>query len=525
MIIPLALTLSPTFWLVRMALVRERHAQLHGVVASLSEKVRTHHNGCSPWQYQHSLSLLASQISAVLGRQEKDFLAAYRAHMYNVQKELHDMREKMYRNETVENKSEKIKKIEDERDWYRKEALRLDAFTTTMTKDLKFMKEKLEAIEQDRNWLEKQLKACKKQNKLLRAELDVRVASSANTGGLDAVMLPAFDLAQSKADVRKQLKRHSDSTDPGNLPCLNLDKVSPMLVEEREDKYKKQIRTLKKDLQQKTQELNMLSRQRALGTEDENRAHLENFFLQCLESVKEEVKRRRSGSFEGKEDRNAAVQRRSHAANKARNQRYDVGQEFEDFSSTDRVRLIERLLAHDEVLTFLYQHLFPSTPPDGQQRSDRSGTPGFIQSSSAQSLPDMSSRKQAPEPEQPADADLSSSDAGARAGQPVGSGAAVASAARGGGLLLDDFTKDYLRSMYVMTCGGWDLYVYLTDANGALNVGGHPLSLYALLQSNFQCHTLIWPLDSSISIAVASFSISTEPISSQLYIRRVGLAS
>ncbi|KAG6962087.1 hypothetical protein JG688_00008790 [Phytophthora aleatoria] len=119
-----------------MAIVRQKHAQLHDVVGSLSEK-----------------------ISSVLARQERDFLAAYRAHMYNVQKELHEMREKIHRNETVENKSEKIKKIEDERDWYRKEALRLDAFTTTMTKDLKYMKENLESIEEDRNWLEKQLKA------------------------------------------------------------------------------------------------------------------------------------------------------------------------------------------------------------------------------------------------------------------------------------------------------------------------------------------------------------------------------
>jgi cob(I)alamin adenosyltransferase len=129
-----------------MAIVREKHAQLHEVVGTLSEK-----------------------ISAVLGRQERDFLAAYRAHMYNVQKELHEMREKMQRNETAENKTEKVKKIEEERDWYRKEALRLDAFTANMTKDLKYMKEKLESIEEDRNWLEKQLKACKKQNKLLRA--------------------------------------------------------------------------------------------------------------------------------------------------------------------------------------------------------------------------------------------------------------------------------------------------------------------------------------------------------------------
>jgi len=102
-------------------------------------------------------------------RQEKDFLAAYRAHMFNVQKELHETKEKVQRNEMKENKSEKIKLLEEERDWYRKEALRLDTFTTNMKKDLKNMHEKLQSIEEDRDWLEKQLKASKKQNKLLRA--------------------------------------------------------------------------------------------------------------------------------------------------------------------------------------------------------------------------------------------------------------------------------------------------------------------------------------------------------------------
>jgi hypothetical protein len=38
-----------------------------------------------------------------------------------------------------------------------------------MKKDMKLMKEKLAGIEEDRDWLERQLKASKKQNKLLRA--------------------------------------------------------------------------------------------------------------------------------------------------------------------------------------------------------------------------------------------------------------------------------------------------------------------------------------------------------------------
>lgn len=47
-------------------------------------------------------------------------------------------------------KNDKVQKLEDECDWYRKEALRLDSFNTAMKKDLKYMKEKLEIL--GRSW-------------------------------------------------------------------------------------------------------------------------------------------------------------------------------------------------------------------------------------------------------------------------------------------------------------------------------------------------------------------------------------
>ncbi|DBA04311.1 TPA: hypothetical protein N0F65_002073 [Lagenidium giganteum] len=400
-----------------MVLVREKHAQLHEVVASLSEK-----------------------ITAVLGRQEKDFLAAYRAHMYNVQKELHDMREKMHRNETVENKTEKIKKIEEERDWYRKEALRLDAFTTSMTKDLKYMKEKLQSIEEDRNWLEKQLKACKKQNKLLRAELDVRLSASENANDTrQASVLPAFDSAKSNGNAVKRYSRKSTEGE-SNLPYLANDTAAPMLLEEREQKYKRQIRTLKRDLQQKTNELLHVKQQCQFIKGGNEPTHLERFFLQCVDSVKEEVGRRRSSMMERKD-----WMRQSYE--KSRNQRYDVGPEFEDFTSAERVRVIERLLAHDEVLTFLYEHLFPSPGQETMEtarRLDSAGASVIGPSESTKSLPESN----APGGLQGLRQLSVDSPGRTQVGQPAGSGAAAAAAAsRGGGLPIDDFTKDYLRSM------------------------------------------------------------------------------
>lgn len=132
------------------------YGQLTGVVAELSEK-----------------------IAVVLNKQEHDFLQAYRAHMFNVQKELQQLRDKVKANELELKKNHKIRKLEEARDWFRSEALRLDKISQGMRKKLKYLQDKLDSIEEDRNWLEKQLKLSKKNNKLLRAELELKLGKGA----------------------------------------------------------------------------------------------------------------------------------------------------------------------------------------------------------------------------------------------------------------------------------------------------------------------------------------------------------
>ncbi|ETW07653.1 hypothetical protein, variant 3 [Aphanomyces invadans] len=297
-----------------MASVREKYTQLHGVVGSLSEK-----------------------ITAVLVRQEKDFLAAYRAHMYNVQKELHDTKEKILRNETLENKSEKIKLLEEERDWYRKEALRLDTFTTNMKKDLKHLKEKLECIEEDRDWLEKQLKASKKQNKLLRAELEIRLAnltSQAEDAMATRPPSPAVDDMEHNSSAGLQL---------------------PLAAVEREEQFRKQIRQLKRELLASKRDVNRLRE----TTSKQQSNELEEFFVQSIDAVKKDIVRRRSHIRDSKTRPIPALKAEPVP---------DCGPEMKEFTAADRVRVIERLLSHDEVLSILYDNLFPShekKPPDG----------------------------------------------------------------------------------------------------------------------------------------------------------------
>ena len=51
---------------------------------------------------------------------------------------------------------------------------------------------KLRALRNDRQWLSRQLKASKKQHKLLRAELEARVGASAMDSDMAALARPRF---------------------------------------------------------------------------------------------------------------------------------------------------------------------------------------------------------------------------------------------------------------------------------------------------------------------------------------------
>ena len=121
------------------------------------------------------INQIGNKVSGVLAKQENEFLGAYRAHMYNVQKELQALRAELVEKENALANNEQMKKLEEECEWYRRESLRLDSILTQSKKHERFMKEKMQMLEDDRNWMAGQLKLAKKQNKLLRAEIELQL--------------------------------------------------------------------------------------------------------------------------------------------------------------------------------------------------------------------------------------------------------------------------------------------------------------------------------------------------------------
>ena len=248
-----------------------------------------------------------------------------------------------------------------------------------MKKDLKYMKEKLESIEDDRNWLERQLKAAKKQNKLLRAELEIRLSSSQAPGQQQGGMGDSmgsqqgmFPMVSSASQERLQQMQAPSYSGRGGF-AQTAPAGSATLEEDVERGYQKEIRDLKKQLAASKRENGKL-RASQVATQA-NKAALEEFFLRSIESVKKDIGRRRKktamqrAGVSGANDFTAAGLSDSRSLSNPGMSMADPGNgtstALEQFTSTDRTRVIERLLSQDEVLAFLYDHLFPAQGQGG----------------------------------------------------------------------------------------------------------------------------------------------------------------
>lgn len=320
----------------------------------------------------HLVDNLAGKLGLVLRKQEKDFLAAYRAHMYNVQKELQGLRAKVDESELELRKNKKIVALQKERDWYRSEALRLDTFATNIKKDLKFMKERLSTIDEDRNWLERQLKASKKQNKLLRAELEIRLSATPSTPATTSTTNehtqsgflppPRSQTSTPGAGQTRQAPPRSKSTVPGGnrrgvfsgKGVGNNNSKEASQLRDEVDRLASRLKATEKQL----------TRARAENVERvRQRSAMEDLFLRCVDTVKSQIQRRMPRGGLTYSPSGKAALRALDGGHTSRpigsDDRNQMSVELDQFTKVDRHQVVQELMMHDEVLAYLYDALFP----------------------------------------------------------------------------------------------------------------------------------------------------------------------
>lgn len=286
---------------------------------------------------------LDERVESKLTTNENAFFLAYKSFMYTVQKEFKELKQKADAEETKTRRDAKIQSLEKELDWFMTEALRLDELCKKYKKDLDKWKSKADALEDDRKFLENQIKGAKRNNKSLRVAVE-KAQTSAYTA-----------LVSSADDSRQLAIRHNDQEEhlAVQKPSELEDGPSPDgLSKELEERYQATVRKLKQQLES---EQKLAAKLRAVA--DRNFAEpseLEAFFVDCVEQVKSEIVDRKQST--------AATL----SQQKARSRGYPEipkavasSISLDDFTVTDRRKVVELLLSSEHVLQFLYDKLFP----------------------------------------------------------------------------------------------------------------------------------------------------------------------
>merc|ERR1711904_18981 len=102
----------------------------------------------------------------------KDFFLAYKSHMYTVQKEFKQLKQKADEEETKTRRDAKVQSLEKELDWFMNEALRLDELCKKYKKELDKWKARADSLDDDRQCLETQIKTAKRHNTQLSGAVE-----------------------------------------------------------------------------------------------------------------------------------------------------------------------------------------------------------------------------------------------------------------------------------------------------------------------------------------------------------------
>lgn len=292
---------------------------------------------------------LDDRVEGKLSANEKAFFVAYKSFMFTVQKEFKELKQKADEEETKTRRDTKIQSLEKELDWFMNEALRLDELCKKYKKELDKWKGKAEALEDDRQFLENQIKQAKRNNKSLRTAVE-QAQSSAYSA-----LISTDEAAAQQTQQMQDGDLSPEGEDEDGLAFSGLSR-------ELEERYQNTVRRLKQQLES---EQRQAAKMRAVSDRQFGEpSELEAFFIDCVEKVKVDINTRRRQTLLSQSQGKAAQGKLkgypegtpvpAHVAKLAQDAVLD------DFTVTDRRKVVELLLSSEHVLQFLYDKLFPA---------------------------------------------------------------------------------------------------------------------------------------------------------------------
>jgi hypothetical protein len=300
---------------------------------------------------------LDEKVEGKLNNNEWAFFLAYKSHMYTVQKEFNELRQKADEEETKTRRDAKISSLEKELDWFMNEALRLDELCKKYKKELDKWKGKADALEDDRQFLQNQIMTAKKNNKNLRTAVE-----KAQTSAYSA-LVASDDASKSRTALPAQEAPAAPAPEAAT-EGKTLALTNSGLSRELEERYQMCVKRLKQQLET---EQRLAAKMRSVSDRQFGEpSELEAFFLQCIEQVKRDIKVRKKDAVDYSrrliQGNSQKAQTKEPPPVKGKGGKYgnpNAPVSIDDFTVVDRRKVVELLLSSDRVLQFLYDKLFP----------------------------------------------------------------------------------------------------------------------------------------------------------------------
>ncbi|CAD8180004.1 unnamed protein product [Paramecium octaurelia] len=339
---------------------------------------------------QDIIDNLQAKVDKIIKSQEDDFMIAYKEQMAEIQKELKAMKRKIDEETLRQNSDEKKRILEEERDYFREEALRLDKLCQEQIRTIEELKFKLKITQEEKQYYECFVIDSKKENKALKQELLQLYKQKSEEQRIGQRVSSVGDINQ-KTVIKKNIdyrtftqegtqftaikdeqgeisKREFSSNKSGQKTQLSSkiqdygssqhDIFRREMSSQQRSRYnqdiqqiqdttkQEQIQELRSQLQ-KEKQINQLLKAE-LSKYNCQKGELEQILIDCVNEMKKEVQNRQSQQKQFFQHRPTSYSQPNIEGEK----------QYSQFTHTDKIQLLKRFISSDEFLNQLYQITF-----------------------------------------------------------------------------------------------------------------------------------------------------------------------
>jgi len=298
-----------------------------------------------------NVGVVQDRTTKILQEQERDLLRAFRARLFDVQTELE--KEKSRTDDGATKYIEEAKQTKRDLEWFKENCDRLDTRNQTLSKDNERLKGQFQTQEKDRNYLIGKLVEEKRRGARLGQDAErlerenqklLKQLQASKKGQGMGMTLDNFNFAASPGG--SNFAGSGMGQRPGTTGGMGRGSLGDTGADSR---YKEIIKRLKRLLE--TERRNLSKARDRYFQEVKQRTEMEVLLKDCVDDVRSSIK--------AKNDQKNPPKKAGGRTSILGTGKQTGGVTIDDFTSTDRERVLELLFAKERVITLLQAKAFP----------------------------------------------------------------------------------------------------------------------------------------------------------------------